>query len=308
MKYKKIKSKIAYTNKWFKIEKHSVMQPDGKKGTYCFLSKTPGVVIIALDKNNSIFFTKEYRYPVNRTMLQLPAGSRAEKGFIKEGTKELFEETGIKAKNIKKIGSFFIAPGHENTFVYVLLATNLDISELDELSNRPKNHVDGIFAERMIINFLIRAQYNNPELKMRVEKSNALEDTILKYDFKIEIKKLLGVALESKDFPREKFIKQKRLGVQFTVGKSGKLKNIELGKKRLPEFANMLHRNVDDVVLVRIKELSNFVELYRRWRFDGKPSGGPEQYLSEEEKISIFKQAMKPLRDLSDGELKGLNL
>jgi len=130
MNYKKIKSKLAYKNRWFKIEDHSVIKPNGKKGIYCFLKKPPGVVIIALDSDESIFFTKEFRYPINKQIWQLPAGSMEDKNIIKEGKKELFEETGIKAKNIRKIGGFFIAPGHENTFVHVLLATNLDKSKM----------------------------------------------------------------------------------------------------------------------------------------------------------------------------------
>lgn len=130
MKYKKIKSKISYKNPWFKIEDHSVIKPNGKKGMYSFLKKPSGVVIIALDNDKSIFFTKEFRYPINKRVWQLPAGSIDGKNILKEATKELFEETGIKVKNIKKIGGFFIAPGHENTFVYVFLATNLDKSNM----------------------------------------------------------------------------------------------------------------------------------------------------------------------------------
>ncbi|MBU1202688.1 NUDIX hydrolase [Patescibacteria group bacterium] len=130
MRYKKIKSKISYKNPWFKIEDHTVIRPNGKKGIYSFLKKSSGVVIIALDDDKSIFFTKEYRYPINKKVWQLPAGSMEGKNILKEGKKELFEETGLKAKNIKKIGGFFIAPGHEDTFVHVLLATNLDKSKI----------------------------------------------------------------------------------------------------------------------------------------------------------------------------------
>ena len=130
MKYKKIKSKIAYKNHWFSIENHSVIKPNGQKGVYSFLKKSSGVVIIALDNDKSIFFTKEYRYPINKRVWQLPAGSTEGNNLIKEAAKELFEETGLKAKTIKKIGGFFIAPGHENTFVHVLVATNLDKSNI----------------------------------------------------------------------------------------------------------------------------------------------------------------------------------
>lgn len=129
MNYKKIKSKLIYKNHWIRIEEHSVVRPNGENGIYGFLKKSPGVVIIALDNDNSIFFTKEFRYPINKKIWQLPAGSMEGKNIIKQGKKELFEETGITVRSIKKIGGFFIAPGHENTFVHVLLATHLDTSK-----------------------------------------------------------------------------------------------------------------------------------------------------------------------------------
>lgn len=129
MNYKKIKSKLIYKNNWIRIEEHLVIRPDGKNGIYGFLKKSPGIVIIALDSDDSIFFIEEFRYPINKKIWQLPSGTMESKNIIGKGKKELFEETGIVAKKVKKIGKFFIAPGHEDTFVYVLLAIDLDTSK-----------------------------------------------------------------------------------------------------------------------------------------------------------------------------------
>ncbi len=167
----------------------------------------------------------------------------------------------------------------------------------------------GFLAERMITEFLIRIQYNNPELGLRVESSNVLEDALLKYDFKIELKRKRGLALEPVDVSREDYVADKRkLGVQFTISKKKPTTMIEVAKSRLEDFEELLRGKVDDVVIVGIPELKKIRELYGRWKSEGKPSGGPEQYMSREEKLAIFKKATEGLLDLSEKELANLKI
>lgn len=172
----------------------------------------------------------------------------------------------------------------------------------------------GTIAERMITEFLTRAQYNNPELGMKVEHSNALEDTVLKYDFKVVIDKRRGIALESEDQSREEFIKDKRrVGIQFTIDsrpetEKKKLEQISKAKTQLSDFEKEVKRKVDDIVFVKMPGLSIFSGLYLQWLQEGKPSGGPEQYLSREQKLEIFKQATQGLLDLSEEELQKLKI
>ncbi len=128
--WKTINSKIVYKNPWIKVREDSVIRPDGKKGIFGLLEKFPGVFIIALDKDTSVFLNEEYRYPVKKVILQLPAGVIEGENILKSAKRELREETGIIARRWKKIGGFYVAPGHETTFINVFLAEELDISGL----------------------------------------------------------------------------------------------------------------------------------------------------------------------------------
>ncbi len=128
--WKKINSKLVYCNPWIRIHEDTVFKPDGKKGIYAFLEKPAGNFIVALDKDNSIYFIKEYRYPLQKNILQLPAGVIDSADIVGQAKKELFEETGIVAKKWKKIGSFYVAPGHETTYINVFLATELNLTGL----------------------------------------------------------------------------------------------------------------------------------------------------------------------------------
>lgn len=116
---------IVHENKWFSIEKHILK--DGQE--YFLLSKRPTVFIIAETKDNKLVFIKEYRFPIGCAVWQLPAGMVERKNELESAKRELFEETGLIAKDWYKIGHFFVAPGHENTKIVVFLAKNLIITK-----------------------------------------------------------------------------------------------------------------------------------------------------------------------------------
>ena len=133
MKWKKLNSKIVYKNQWLRLREDTVIRPDGKRGKYGIVERPPANFVIALDQKGSIFFIKEYRYPIKKTIIQLPAGTTDKnKSSLASAKKELFEETGLKAKSWQKLGKFYIGPGHENIYANVFLATKINISKLNK--------------------------------------------------------------------------------------------------------------------------------------------------------------------------------
>ncbi len=167
-----------------------------------------------------------------------------------------------------------------------------------------KNKKDqGFIAERMVQGFLTRLQYNKPELGLRVEPANAIEDTELKYDFKVMVPQYRrGVATEGEDLVRGEYVKQKRkIGVQLTVGHAGKNKQekTNLGKQRLEEekYKNLVPKLVDDIVLVSLR-LPRFGKCFEKWLEAGEPAGGPEQYLNKEEELYILTEVTKNLPNM----------
>lgn len=136
MQWKKLSSKIVYRSPWLQLREDTVIRPDGKKGKYGIVERPPVNFIIAKDKDKSFFFIKEYRYPVKKTILQLPAGTtNKNKSALISAEQELLEETGLRAKNWKKIGKFYIGPGHESIYANVFLATELTL--VKNKSNQP---------------------------------------------------------------------------------------------------------------------------------------------------------------------------
>jgi len=104
--WEKIDSKVVYCNPWIKIHEDNVIKPDGQKGIYGYLEKASGNFIIALDNDHCIYFIREYRYPLKKSILQLPAGVIDTDDIVRQAKKELREETGIAAKNGKNWAAF----------------------------------------------------------------------------------------------------------------------------------------------------------------------------------------------------------
>lgn len=120
-----LRSKIVYRNPWIRIQEDTVIRPDGKRGMYAFLQKPPGLFVVAFD-GKGVYVLKQYRYALRRSILEIPAGVMQGKDPLRNAKRELLEETGIRAKTWKLLGTYFIAPGHEQTRIYAYLATHLD--------------------------------------------------------------------------------------------------------------------------------------------------------------------------------------
>jgi hypothetical protein len=171
--------------------------------------------------------------------------------------------------------------------------------------------VVGFVAERMMRTFLMRLQNASEDFRFKVEPANALEDQELKYDFKVFIPaRTRGIAVEGDDMPREQYIEEKRkLGVQFTTMKTSgwgkKAKQVWGAKEKVhgPEAMSFIKRRVDDIVL-----LSLYLGAYRRcmveWLDAGQPSGGPEQFLTRDEKIKILKAVSDNFLHISEEQIE----
>jgi ADP-ribose diphosphatase len=107
-----------------------------------FNSQTKGVVEIEVVHHNggagtlplfedgSIALVRQWRYPLGRYSLEIAAG-RIEPGHTPEETaaRELEEELGYRAGELRKIGEFNVAPGYCEERLFVYLATGLEACE-----------------------------------------------------------------------------------------------------------------------------------------------------------------------------------
>lgn len=109
---KLIKSDEIYNGKIINLRVDYVELPNGKISTREVISYPGSVCILALTDNNEVALVKQYRCPVGKVILELPAG-KLEKGEepLKAAQRELFEETGVQGRDFVHLGDAYSNPG-----------------------------------------------------------------------------------------------------------------------------------------------------------------------------------------------------
>jgi len=117
------------------IVEDDVILPNGK--TLKYLREAPGkrhsVTTIAINDKNEILVQREYSYPPNTAMIQLPGGAiEDDEAVIVAANRELSEESGYLAENTKQIGHYFTSNRRSDQKQFVVLCTDLKEYKLPE--------------------------------------------------------------------------------------------------------------------------------------------------------------------------------
>jgi ADP-ribose pyrophosphatase len=126
MKYKVLKSEILYKGKVFDHQVDKIEYESGNKGIREIAIHPGGAVVVPINDDGKIILVKQFRYPFQKTLIELPAG-KLDKGEdpLICATRELEEETGYKAKEIKKLGEIYTAPGYCTEILHIYSAKGL---------------------------------------------------------------------------------------------------------------------------------------------------------------------------------------
>ena len=127
---KNISSDMVYTCKVITLKVDTVEIP-GQGYQKRELVEVGGAVgIVAITDDNKVVLVKQFRKPIEKPIFEIPAGKLEKNESPKEcAERELKEETGYSAKNIKLIHKFFTSAGFSNEIMFVYLATGLTPGE-----------------------------------------------------------------------------------------------------------------------------------------------------------------------------------
>lgn len=117
---KTINTQSIYDGKIIKLQVDDVLLPDGKTAKRELIKHPGAVAIIPITNDNKIIFVEQYRKPLEKSLVEIPAG-RLEPGEKPEVTavRELEEETGYTTKTLSFVSSFFTSPGFANELMYI---------------------------------------------------------------------------------------------------------------------------------------------------------------------------------------------
>ena len=71
---KTISNEIIYEGKIFNLEKVRVLLPNGKSSERDIVRHNGAVAIIAVKDNGKILFVEQFRKPIDKVLLEVPAG------------------------------------------------------------------------------------------------------------------------------------------------------------------------------------------------------------------------------------------
>jgi ADP-ribose pyrophosphatase len=92
----------------------------------------PVVAIVPIDEDGDVILVRQYRLAAEEGLLEVPAGLVDEGEDLEAAAqRELQEETGYRADELRRLGGFFVSPGFCTEFIHIFLATGLIESSLD---------------------------------------------------------------------------------------------------------------------------------------------------------------------------------
>jgi ADP-ribose pyrophosphatase len=126
MDIKTIQSRHVYSGKVFNVRQDQVRLPGGQIAELDVLEHHGAVVIVPVDETGQIWFIQQYRHPTGGILMELPAGTlEPEEAAEVCALREVREEIGMSAGNLRKIGEFYIAPGYSTEYLHIFLAKDL---------------------------------------------------------------------------------------------------------------------------------------------------------------------------------------
>jgi ADP-ribose pyrophosphatase len=128
-KEKAISSRQIYKGKIINLRLDEVKLPNNQKTSREVVEHAQSVAIVALDERKNVFLVRQYRYPGQKELLEIPAGILGEGEEPVQGAqRELAEETGIKARRWQYLFSIYSSPGFTDEQIHLFYARDLQFA------------------------------------------------------------------------------------------------------------------------------------------------------------------------------------
>ena len=128
---KQLTSEPKFEGKIVRLRVDTVLLPNGEQSTREVVDHDNAVVIVPVDSDDNVLLVRQYRYPVEETLLEAPAGLIEDSEDPDDAAqRELQEETGYASRSLRPLGGFWSSPGFCTEFMYIYLARDLVASRL----------------------------------------------------------------------------------------------------------------------------------------------------------------------------------
>ena len=127
----RLSTETVFEGKIVTVRVDAVSLPNGVKAVREVVEHRPAVAIVPFDDNGEVILVSQFRYPVGEQLLEVPAGIIEVSETPEQcADRELQEEIGYRAREMRSLGSFWTAPGFSDELMYAFVATGLEPSRL----------------------------------------------------------------------------------------------------------------------------------------------------------------------------------
>jgi ADP-ribose pyrophosphatase len=126
-----VSSKKIFSGRAVSLRVDTVELPTGRQTPREIVEHAECIVAIPIDEKDNVLLVRQFRHPIGKALLELPAGGIEDKETPEDAMRrELQEEIGYLPNKIEAMGGFYSSPGFCTEYIYLYLATNLTPSRL----------------------------------------------------------------------------------------------------------------------------------------------------------------------------------
>ena len=119
-------SETVFRGRLLDVRRDSVQLPDGNRATREYIRHPGAVVIIPVLPDGRLLVERQFRYPLGRAFIELPAGKiEAGEAILDCAKRELREETGYEASEWRYLGVMHPCIGYSDERIEIFLARGL---------------------------------------------------------------------------------------------------------------------------------------------------------------------------------------
>ena len=145
-----VRSETLYRGRVLTLKLDEVIEPGGIQARREVVVHPGSVVVLPILPDGRVVLVRQFRYAARRSLWELVAGSlEPRENVLAAARRELVEETGYRARTVRRLMSFYPSPGFLTERMHLVLARGLTLGqaqpEVDErievgLFSRTKLH------------------------------------------------------------------------------------------------------------------------------------------------------------------------
>ncbi|MFN3616530.1 MAG: NUDIX domain-containing protein [Aquabacterium sp.] len=125
-----VRSDQVFSGRFIGLRRDVVRLPDGREATREYVNHPGAVMVVPILPDGRLVLERQFRYPVQRVMVEFPAGKLdAGEGGWRCAQRELWEETGYRARRWARAGVMHPVIGYADEVIEIWFADELEAGE-----------------------------------------------------------------------------------------------------------------------------------------------------------------------------------